>query len=122
MARILRSYPAFSPTQHGTPWVACVGSDGKIIFKAKPQTGRYTGGYETGKKGHLVIECPSHGQVYAYGRKNRMRVETTSRGRSLDCYYVIYLDGVFKPCDRYGLLLDVWSMPQRLKKEYAKLR
>ena len=51
--RVLRSYPAFSPKQHGTPWVAVVGLDGKIDFSKK--AGCYTGGSGTGHKGDIVV-------------------------------------------------------------------
>lgn len=113
--KVLRSYAAYSPKQHGTPWVAFVGLDGKIDFTKK--AGYYSGGSGTGHKGDIIVYSPKNEQVYAYGRKNYMRKEK-AHGVNKDIFWVIYIDGKFKPCDRYGLLLDVWAMPKRLRHEY----
>lgn len=117
--RIIRKYAAYSPKQHGTPWVTLVGLDGKITFDCG-KVGEYTGGRGTGNKGALVVFKPIKNQVYAYGRKNYTRCETEN-GKSRDVFYVMYKNGKFSPCDRFGMSLDVWGMSQRLRKEYGRL-
>ena len=122
--KILRGYAAYSIKQHGTPWVASVDIGGKIMFlkkeDGKEYAGYYSGGFNTGKSGNLIVVNPQHNQVYAYGRKNYMRIKSPN-AKSKDVFYVIYLNGVFKPCDKMGLLLDVWSMDKRKRKEYNRL-
>jgi hypothetical protein len=119
---IIRSYGAYSPKQHGTPWVAEVDILGNIIFGGESQkkVGKYSGGYATGNKGDLIIYNPKDGKVYAYGRKNYTRTEKP-QAKSKDVYFVIYLNGVFKPCDKLGMILDVWGLDTRNKKEYSKI-
>lgn len=65
---VIKSYSSFNFRRYGNPWVAKVGSNGKIDFSVK--VGGYTGAYNKGEAGELYINEPVEGAVYAYGQKD----------------------------------------------------
>lgn len=84
--KAVANYQGFNFRRYGNPWVAKVGTDGKVSFKEN--VGGYTGGYNKGEAGQLYITNPVEGQVYAYGQKDY-------RGSNGGYDYIQYNNGEF---------------------------
>lgn len=84
--KAIKEYESFNARRYGNPWVAIVGSNGKIDFAQK--CGGYTGAYGKGEAGTLYVTAPNENQVYAYGQKDY-------RGNNGGYQYVQYKNGEF---------------------------
>ena len=93
--KAIQNYGSFNFRRYGNPWVAKVGSSGKIDFSEK--VGGYTGGYNKGEAGELYINNPEENQVYAFGQKDY-------RGNNGGYEYLQYKNGEFIPVEKTNLI------------------
>jgi hypothetical protein len=91
----IKKFGEFNSRRFGNPWVARVGSDGKINFSVR--VGGYTGGYNKGEAGSLYISNPVDGAVYAYGQKDY-------RGSYTYTTYCKYTDGGLTEIEKTNLV------------------
>lgn len=108
MNYIIATYPDYDDHHFGTPWAAPCESTGRLSFKGK--TGYFTGG--RGKGGHLYVDDPEEGSVWAYGQKNY-------RHRSDEKNFSVFCEGAFHPISP-DTVLDFLSNAPRTNKAMVR--
>lgn len=92
---VVKNYESFNQRRYSNPWIAKVGTDGKMDFTTR--VGNYTGSYGKGEAGQLYLSNPTNGTVYAYGQKD-------NRGNNGGYQYIKMVDGNVQEIEKTALI------------------